>query len=357
MRNSSKILYKNIYYILMYAVEELRSNRLMEIDAEEFKALNDFYASIINTAMKYVLNSGVLQEYKKIESCSNKPRGKLDIAKSIQTGQYRNGKIYCRYFTLNIDNDINRVIKLAIRILLRYTKSIEKENVNNLKLVVSFLDRVSDILPNEIDFKSIDTTQMGIEHKTALYISKLIIEEFITKEDGNTSRLIEAEDEDRMFKVFQKFVLKYYTIKYESKYIKVSPKELGAKETANTIYNKYITDTTIENKKKNRVLIIDTKWYKEVLTERNKLQSNNQLQIEGYVNKYKEEFGDDDTRVTGILLYAKPNIAVDIEEIEQQVRRIGRQKEDCIRTKVIDLNQNFQEVTSKLDAIFKAYAE
>ena len=357
--SKDSIVYKNIYYMLMYAIDELRGVQLRKIDSEEFKPLNNLYASILNTSMLYVLNSGILQEYKKFHEYTNKPKGKINIASSIKSNNYQKGLIECSYFRLNIDNSLNRVIKLAIRILLKYNNGISKDNISNLKLSVSFLTKVSDVVPKEIDFDNIDTKNLGLEYKTAFYMSKLIIEEFMAKENGSNRRIIEMEDTERMHRIFEKFVRNYYIVNYSNRHIKIGAKQFSVRSTANTIYNKSITDITIENKQTDKIIIIDTKWYKEVLNEKNKLDSENQRQIKEYVRDYKDEYGNDNTYITGILLYAKPNTDIDIVYTENgylplENRNTGNEYAR-IYTKVIDLEQQFSEIEKKLGQIFEEY--
>ena len=359
MSDISNIAYKNIYYILMYAIKELRGAKLRNIDTEDFKALNDLYAAIMSTSMMYVIQSGVLQEYNRITDVSNKPKGKLDIDRSLKTGSYQRSLMASKYYQLNVDNDYNRTIKLALKILLKYGKGIKKERTNTLRNILTFMNKVSDVMPRDLDFRNIDTTHLSVEYKTAVYMSKLIIEESITKEDGSHRRLIESEDINRMSTIFENFVRNYYIFNYKSRYIKVSAKELGVEETRYTYFNKSRTDVTIENKQNNNVLIIDTKWYKEILTKYKRVNTDNERQVKDYVRDYNDELGTEDTFITGVLLYAKPNNeeinTADIEEAHRSLTNKRGHVYGQINTRIIDLEQEFKCITDKLDLIFNTY--
>ena len=349
------ILYKNIYYILMYAIEELRDVKLREIDMEKFKALNDLYAAIIINSMEYVLNNGVLQEYRRVDENTRQPKGRVYVAESIEHGRYQNGIMGCRYYELAVDTDVNRVIKLAIKVLLKYTGSMIKDNASNLKLILSFLNKVKDVGVKDTDFRGIDTASLSVDYKTAYYMSKLILEEFITKENGGNRRIIEMEDTERMNKIFEKFVRNYFVINYNSRYIRVGARQFNGVETAHTIYNKSKTDITIENRKNNRVVIIDTKWYKKILENNNRINAANQRQIKDYVRDYMDNYGNKSTYITGILLYAKPNMEVDIDSVEKDylsLKYYNGHEYARIYTIVIDLESEFEDIKSKLDTIF-----
>lgn len=357
-KKESNIVYKNIYYILMYAIDEMRHIKLRDIDNEDFKALNDLYASIINTSMQFVLNSGVLQEYNRIGDTSASPRGKLDVAKSIANGCYRQGKIKCNYFRLDVDTEVNRVIRLAMRILLVNCEDISKENISNLKIVDSYMSKVTMITPREVDFREIDTSLLSNEYKTAFYMSKLIIEEYITEDGESGRRIIETEDTDRMNRIFEKFVRNYYKYHYKSRKIRVGSKELETEQTKGTMFNKYKTDITIENLNNNKVLIIDTKWYKEILNEREKINTDNETQVRNYIFTYDNEYSGDDTVLSGVLLYAKPSVQVDIEKLEGAEKKVGRRH--CagkLYVRVIELDKDFDTITKKLDSIYEEFVK
>ncbi len=357
-KQESPIVYRNIYYILMYAIDEMRHIKLRDIDNEDFKALNDLYASIINTSMQFVLNSGVLQEYNRISDTSASPKGKLDVAKSIANGCYRQGKIQCDYFRLDIDNEVNRVIKLAINILLNNCEDISKDNISNLKIVDGYMSKVTMVAPREIDFREIDTSLLSNEYKTAFYMSKLIIEEYITEDGESHRRVLETEDTKRMNRIFEKFVRNYYKYHYRGRKVKIGAKEFNTEETRNTPFSKYITDITIENFNNDKVLIIDTKWYKEILNDKDKINSDNLMQIRSYVFEYSDAYSNDGTIISGVLLYAKPKVKIDIEGIEGISNRVGKRKQvGNVYIRVIDLEKDFKSIKDKLDSIYEEFVK
>lgn len=351
---SSNINYKNIYKMLMYAVEELRCIKIRDIEYESFKALNDLYASILITSMQIVLGKWLNQGYSRIESVTNKPKGKINIEKSIKNGYLQRGLLDYIYFKLEVDTAINRVIKLAIKILLSHPNGMIDTNKRKLNAILSRMYNVSDISLMGISIKSIDTQGLSEEYKSAFYISKILIEEMITKEDGGERRLIDVEDEKRLPKLFEKFIRGYYKTKsVEHRNIRVSAKEFNNSKTANTYFNKYKTDVTIENNDMNKTLIIDTKWHNDVLGNNLKIKSTNQMQLEVYIRNYKDINKEAD--INGILLYAKPNKSLDIEEIENEVYFVSEPEISRIYIKILDLDQDFELATKKLDEIFNEF--
>lgn len=359
--SNSAIVYKNIYKILMYATDEMRNLQLLNIGEERFTALDELYTKILTTSMHQVLESGLLQRYTQFKETTSRPKGKINPAESIRRGVDKSGLMSCSYFKLDIDNPTNRIIKLAITILISNIASSEEKkskiNTIGLRLIIDTLHNVSDISINEVDSSDIDTSEFSIEYKTAYHISKIIIDEFITKEDGTDKRLIETEDENRMNKVFEKFVQAYYKIHFASKTLKVGRTDLGVSKTAGKVFPKSETDVTIENKSLCKSIIIDTKWYGEILKTNKygakKLHATNYYQIKSYVEDYIEEYpgkyGKTLNSITGVLLYAKSDIEIDIgvvEKDEVDVRKIGK-----VTVRIIDLSLEFSDIESKLNGI------
>lgn len=350
---SNSIKYRNIYKMLMYAVDELRDIKLRDTNIDDAQSLNDLYAALLISSMEIVLQQWLTQRYTQIEDSSVRPKGKIDIDKSLSIGSYHRGAIDYKYFKFDIDTIVNRTIKLAIKILLRDSGSLNERNRDGLNILLLRLDGVRDIDPRGIELNNIDTSSLTEAYKAAFYISKMLIEETMISDNGGIKRLVKTEEEERLNYIFEKFVRKYYELKSkEYKKIHVGRSRFNAKETKNTYFNRYETDTTIENHNNNKALIIDTKWRKDIL-ERGKINSTYQMQIEVYVRNYHDIRSD--MQLTGILLYAKSTQELDEERLGDEEYHIGKPPFAKIKIQLLDLEKEFEIVTKKLNEIFNEY--
>ncbi len=99
------------------------------------------------------------------------------------------------------------------------------------------------------------------------------------------------------------------------------------------------------------VLIIDAKYYShttQMQYDKHTVHSNNMYQIFTYVKNRDYDFGDEDHKVSGMLLYAKTEEDIQPDHVYQIH---GNQ----IAVKTLDLNLPFKDIAIQLDGIAAAY--
>lgn len=103
----------------------------------------------------------------------------------------------------------------------------------------------------------------------------------------------------------------------------------------------------------NEVLIIDAKYYTHTTQAQydvHTLHSGNLYQIFTYVKNKDTELGDEPHRVSGMLLYAATDEAI---QPDNSYRMSGNQ----ISVKTLDLNRDFSEIAAQLNAIVDKHFE
>ena len=101
----------------------------------------------------------------------------------------------------------------------------------------------------------------------------------------------------------------------------------------------------MSSKTERKLLIIDTKYYDEILTESHSHHSHNLYQIFTYVKSKQFELKDYEVR--GMLLYAGTNEEVPPKEYMMDGNKIS--------VKTLDLNQEFKFIEEDLEKIVKNY--
>ena len=97
----------------------------------------------------------------------------------------------------------------------------------------------------------------------------------------------------------------------------------------------------------NEVLIIDAKYYTHTTQTQydvHTLHSGNLYQIFTYVKNKEAEFGNEPHQVSGMLLYAATDEAI---QPDNRYQMSGNQ----ISVKTLDLNRNFSEISAQLNRI------
>ena len=109
------------------------------------------------------------------------------------------------------------------------------------------------------------------------------------------------------------------------------------------------SDIVITNKAAKKTLIIDAKYYTHNMQMKapymtQTLHSGNLYQIFTYVKNKAAEFGNEPHQVSGMLLYAATDEAI---QPDNRYRMSGNQ----ISVKTLDLNKNFSEISAQLNRI------
>ena len=117
-------------------------------------------------------------------------------------------------------------------------------------------------------------------------ICQLIIEGMLITTDAGDYRLASFVDEQRICRLYEKFILEYYTRHYPALSVSASQIPWSLDDGVGTILP--VMQSDIHLQRGNTVLIIDAKYYShttQVQFDKHTLHSNNLYQIFTYVKK------------------------------------------------------------------------
>lgn len=171
-----------------------------------------------------------------------------------------------------------------------------------------------------------------------------------TNSDGST-RLMDFLDEQRMCRLYEKFILEYYKREFPMLTVNASQIPWALDDGAGAMLPVMQSDIMLSYG--NDVLIIDAKYYPvsgntQVQYDKHTLHSGNLYQIFTYVKNKDSEFGDAPHKVSGMLLYAKTE-----ETVQPDNRYQMSGNEICVKT--LDLNLDFTKIAAQLNAIVKEH--
>lgn len=167
--------------------------------------------------------------------------------------------------------------------------------------------------------------------------------------DGR-KKLMDFLDEQRMCRLYEKFILEYYRKEFKNQIVANAsqiPWQLDNEENAMLP----VMQSDIMLRRGDRVLIIDAKYYEhstQVQLDKHTLHSGNLYQIFTYVKNKEYELKDKDHRVSGMLLYAKTD-----EEIYPN--NVYQMSGNQITVSTLDLNKTFAEIAEQLNTIAKTH--
>ena len=170
-------------------------------------------------------------------------------------------------------------------------------------------------------------------------ICQLMIEGMLITTDVGNYRLASFVDEQRMCRLYEKFILEYYSRHYPELSVSASQIPWALDDGVGTMLP--VMQTDIHLQRGNTVLIIDAKYYNhttQVHFDKHTLHSNNLYQI----------FREEDNTVSGMLLYAKT-------EEEIQPDNVYQMHGSQISVKTLDLNLPFVEIAAQMDRIVESH--
>lgn len=338
------IRYQNIYHMLAYAFQVLNEQGYRDVALEEdFENTAELLAAILCKGVAVQIKRGLMREYVVTEEALSSPRGKIQVSDSIKSLTVRKKQLVCAYDDFSTNAYNNRIIKTTFDILLR--TRISKERKKEIKKLLIYFDGVELLDIHNINWnRQYDRNNQS--YRMLVSVCYMIIKGLLqTTTDGST-KLMDFLDEQRMCRLYEKFILEYYRRHYPQ--IRTSAAQIPwilAEDCSSAMLPVMQSDITLSFGSK--VLIIDAKYYShttQVQYDKHTLHSNNLYQIFTYVKNKDAEFGDKPHEVSGMLLYAQTDETV-------QPNNTYWMSGNKITVRTLNLDCEFKEIAEQLNKI------
>lgn len=337
---------QNIYYMLTYAFQILKEQGYANCATEEFENTADLLSAILVKGVTVQIKRGLNCTYvEKTESLSCL-RGKINVTESIRQQTIIKQQLVCTYDEFSPDSYMNRILKTTMELLLRYDiPKIRKKELRNLLLYFKDI-KTLDIYNINWKFRFHRNNQ---SYQMLMSVCHLILKGLLQTTADGSVKLMHFLDEQRMCRLYEKFILEYY--KKEHPEIKASASQISWQLDDEFSSMLPIMQTDIMLSKENTTLIIDAKYYTHTTQTQyssNTLHSGNLYQIFTYVKNKDAEYGEVPHTVSGMLVYAKTDEVI-------QPNQIYHMSGNKISVRTLDLNQPFKEIANQLDNIVKEH--
>lgn len=254
----------------------------------------------------------------------------------------------CEYDELSENNLLNQILKTTVMLLLQHTR-VDQAYKSDLKKEMLFFSDVDTIDPGVIRWPAIRFQRNNNTYRMLISLCQLILEGMLLTTDSGEYHLASFIDEQRMSRLYEKFILEYYAKECPQVTATASQIPWALDDGIGTMLPVMQSDIMLT--RGNEVLIIDAKYYTYTTQAQNDvhtLHSGNLYQIFTYVKNKDTEFGDQPHRVSGMLLYAATDEAI---QPDNSYQMSGNQ----ISVKTLDLNRDFSEIAAQLNAIAKEH--
>ena len=275
-------------------------------------------------------------------------RGKIAVSESIKTMTMLRNQMVCTYDEFSVNSRMNQIIKATVKLLMY--ANISKERKKELKKQMLFFGEVTEIDLNTIDW-NIRYDRNNQTYKMLISICYLVVKGLLqTKSDG-TVCLMDVLDEQRMCRLYEKFILEYY--RKEHPEITANASQISWQLDNNINDLLPVMQTDIMLGRGNRILIVDAKYYSHTMQKQfdtYSIHSGNLYQIFTYVKNKEVELADKPHVVSGLLLYAKTDETL----LPNQTYQMSGNE---ISVKTLDLGCDFGKIAEQLDEIVEEFLD
>lgn len=250
----------------------------------------------------------------------------------------------CEYDELSENNLLNQILKTTVMLLLRHVR-VDQAYKSDLKKEMLFFSNIDTVDPGTIHWSAIRFQRNNNTYRMLISLCQLILEGMLLTSDSGEYRLASFIDEQRMNRLYEKFILEYYAKECPQVTATASQIPWALDDGIGTMLPVMQSDIMLT--RGNEVLIIDAKYYTHTTQAQydvHTLHSGNLYQIFTYVKNKAAEFGNEPHQVSGMLLYAATDEAI---QPDNRYRMSGNQ----ISVKTLDLNKNFSEISAQLNRI------
>ena len=348
MTKDRSIFIKNIYYMLSYAFSALNQGEYENVAAEDFDNLHNLFAAILAKGIGRQLKQGLYREYLNRQEDLALVRGKIDMPGTIRNRIAKKRLVACDYDELSENNLYNQILKATVMILLRHAK-VEEQYKVELKKEMLYFSGVDLIDPLGIRWNAIRFQRNNNSYRMLISLCQLLLEGMLQTTEEGERKLASFIDEQRMCRLYEKFILEYY-IK-ECPQVNASASRIGWALDDGVGTFLPVMQSDIMLTKGSRFLIIDAKYYSKTMQTQYEVQtihSANLYQIFTYVKNKEMELKDKPHEVAGMLLYARTD-----EQIQPD--GVYSMSGNKISVKTLDLNREFSEIADQLNKIANDY--
>ncbi|MBR7032955.1 MAG: 5-methylcytosine-specific restriction endonuclease system specificity protein McrC [Clostridia bacterium] len=333
---------RNIYYMLSYAFQVLREQGYKNIETEQFDNVSELCAAILSKGVSLQLKRGLGREYIENTEPLSSLRGRIEISESIKTRSMLKRQLVCSYDDFSENSYMNRIIKTTMELLLH--ADIAKARKKELRKLLVFFGNVETLDIHNVNWK-IKFNRNNQTYRLLIAICFLVVKGLLQTNTDGTTRLMDFLDEQRMCRLYEKFILEYYRKEFPQLSVSASQIPWALDDGIGTMLPVMQSDIMLT--RGSEVLIIDAKYYTHTTQTQydvHTLHSGNLYQIFTYVKNKDTEFGGQPHKVSGMLLYAATDEAIQPDNSYQM-------SGNKISVKALDLNRDFSDIASQLNAI------
>jgi len=265
-----KVPNDNLIYMLSYLFQ-IPMGENVPVKSDEDNPLLDIIAMVLIIRIKHLVKRGMFRGYLKNAAHLTGLKGKLPASRNL----FYAGKLYCEFDELSYSVYVNIIIKTTLRLLLSMRMSaIIKEEARSLIMIMS---EIEDVEINEKLFTRVCYSRLNLNYKPLIDFCYLIYRSTnIKNRAGNIQFSSFIIDMNVIFEEFIRTYLQNTVRGYKVRRRTISNWATGIRQELLPVIE---PDIVIDGK-----LVVDVKYYRNLLSANGKLISSNLYQIITYMN-------------------------------------------------------------------------
>ena len=335
---------RNVFHMLAYAFSALTEQGYRAVATEDFDNAAELCAAILEQGVSLQLKRGLGQEYVSRTEARSSLRGAIKVTESVKSQAIWRRQLVCSYDEFSVDTTMNRVIRATVALLVR--SDISRARKKSLKKLMVYFANVREIDLHTVNW-NMRYDRNNRTYRMLMAVCWLVVKGLLQTQSDGSVRMMDFFDEQRMSRLYEKFIFEYYRREHPRLRASASFVEWALDDGMSDGLPAMRSDITLSAR--GRVLIIDAKYYKSTMQsnfDKKTVHSGNLYQIFAYVKNKQAvlERAGESVEVSGMLLYAATD-----EEVQPDVtyRMSGNQ----IGVRTLDLDRPFEEIRAQLDGI------
>ena len=138
-------------------------------------------------------------------------RGKIDISDSIKSQTLLRRQMVCTYDEFSIKSYMNRIIKTTVLLLLK--SDISSKRKKELKKLLVYMSEVEVLDIHFINWNQ-QYNKNNQTYRMLISICYLVIKGLLQTQSDGSTKFMDFFDEQRMCRLYEKFIFEYYRRKY-----------------------------------------------------------------------------------------------------------------------------------------------
>lgn len=347
---------KNIFYMLCYAWNVLEVSKDVKVGEEDVADAYNLLARVFTYGLSKIIRSGFHRSYVEKEEPLSTLKGKINVQQSINGMTMLNKKLVCNYDEYSTNDVFNQILKYTMDALVA-DSDVDIDIRKELKKLQVFFAGIDSVPPTKENRSKLSFNRNNATYRLLINVAIMLYNGKLPNEENQIRLFEDFFREEQMPKVFELFILNFYRMHLDKAAYRVhAPKinwhiKTDTEDLLGDIFDVVTdmgdrrTDIVVENKEKNIQIIMDAKYYQNMLVASYMSQEEANIRT-SHINQIRGYLTDSDFagKRIGALIYPK---------VKHAANQVTPFEDFSIVVKTINLADDWQKIEKDMLQLIK----